>query len=200
MKIVKYLGSCAFFFFALFNSLDLSRAEEYVIDSSHSSVGFKIKHLAISNVRGGFTEFEGKYFFDPKDVASAKAQAVIRVASIDTANAKRDDHLRNPDFFDVAKFAEIKFVSTKVTPIKEGEFRVLGDLTMRGITRPVELTVSYKGAVKDPWGKERTGFAATGMLNRKDFGLTWSKALETGGLVVADEVEIAIEVEGIKAQ
>ena len=170
----------------------------YEIDPTHSSVGFKVKHLAISSVPGNFAEFKGRFSFDPASVESSKAEAEISVASVDTGDKKRDDHLKAPDFFDAGKHPAISFKSTKVEKVSDTDFKAYGDLSIHGVTKPVVLDVSYGGAAVDPWGKERAAFVATGTINRKDFGLTWNKVLETGGLVVGDEVKITLEVEGIK--
>lgn len=173
-------------------------AAEYKIDPTHSTVGFKIKHLAISTVAGSFTDFTGSFEFEPNKIEASKAEAQINIKSVDTNQGKRDDHLRSPDFFDVAKFPEMKFVSKKVSDVKGDTFKVDGDLTIHGVTKPVTLDVTFGGVAKDPWNNERAAFAATTKINRKDFGLTWNKALETGGLVVGEEVAVNIEIEGIK--
>ena len=165
---------------------------------NHSSIGFKIKHLAISNVPGKFTKYSGTFEYDPNNVAASKADATIEIASIDTEEIKRDDHLRSADFFDIKNFPQMTFKSKEVHPSGKDSFKVNGDLTIRGITKPVTLDVTYNGEVTDPWGNVKAGFSATTNINRKDFGLTWNKVLETGGLVVGEEVKIAIEVEGKK--
>jgi polyisoprenoid-binding protein YceI len=175
-----------------------SFAATYKIDPSHSTVGFKVKHLGISKVPGSFAEFTGTFTFDPSKIEDSKADAVISVKSVDTSDKKRDDHLRGEDFFAADKFPNISFKTTKIEAVIGQGFKATGDLTIRGITKPVSLDVSFTGAAKDPWGKERAAFSATTKINRKDFGLTWSKVLETGGLVVGDEVEILIEIEGVK--
>lgn len=175
-------------------------AANYKIDPDHSSVGFKIKHLAISSVSGRFTEFTGEFAYDPKNVTASKAAATIAIKSISTEAKKRDDHLKSPDFFDETKFPEISFKSTKVQAGAGDAFQVTGDLTIHGVTKSVVLDVTAGGEAKDPWGKERAAFSATTKINRKDFGLTWNKVLETGGLVVGDEVTITLEIEGIKEQ
>jgi polyisoprenoid-binding protein YceI len=174
-------------------------AADYKIDPSHTSVGFKVKHLAISSVPGKFVDVKGSFSFDPAKIESSKAEAEIAVASIDTNEAKRDDHLKSPDFFDVAKFPAISFKSKQIEKVSASEFNAIGDLTIHGVTKPVTLKVIYGGAAKDPWGNERAAFLATTKINRKDFGLTWNKALETGGLLVGEDVEISLEVEGVKA-
>ncbi|MFM1847601.1 MAG: hypothetical protein RL417_1075 [Pseudomonadota bacterium] len=170
---------------------------DYSIDNDHSSVEFKIKHLAISNVNGAFGKFEGTISYDPKNIAAAKTVAKISVDSITTENAKRDDHLKSPDFFNIAKFPELSFVSKETTGTAES-FKVLGDLTMHGVTKPVTLDVSYNGSAMDPHGNERVGFSATTKLNRKDFGLAWGKLTEAGAVIVGDEVKITLEIAGVK--
>jgi len=173
-------------------------AAEYQIDPSHSSVVFKVKHLAISSVPGRFGEVSGKFSFDPAKIEASKAEATLSVTSIDTMDAKRDDHLKSPDFLDASKFPTISFKTNKVEKVSDSAFKAHGDLTIHGVTKPVTLDVTYGGSVKDPWGKERAAFEAKTVINRKDFGLTWNKTLETGGLVVGDDVSIALEIEGVK--
>ncbi|MCC6954480.1 MAG: polyisoprenoid-binding protein [Deltaproteobacteria bacterium] len=173
-------------------------ADTYAIDKDHSQVGFKIKHLAISTVPGTFSEFSGTFDFDPKNVAAAKVDATIAVSSVNTNQAKRDNHLRDADFFDVSKFPEMKFVSKKVTPVDADSFKVVGELTIRDVTKPVTLDVEFGGAAKDPWGNDRAAFTATTKFNRKDWGMQWNKALETGGLLVGEDVHVTLEIEGIK--
>lgn len=178
---------------------NVGHAADYAIDPSHSSVGFKVKHLAISSVPGKFGEFKGTFSFDPKNIDASKADAQISVGSINTGEAKRDDHLKSADFLDAAKFQTIAFKTTRVEKVSADQFKAHGDLTLHGVTRPVILDVTYGGSAVDPWGKERAAFLATTKINRKEFGLTWNKVLETGGLVVGDDVQITLEVEGIKA-
>lgn len=175
-------------------------AADYEIDSTHSSVVFKVKHLAISTVPGRFGDVTGRFSFDPTRVEASKAEAKIAVASINTMDTKRDDHLRSADFFDVSKFPSITFKTSKVEKVSDTAFKATGDLTIHGVTKPVTLDVTYGGSAKDPWGKERAAFEAKTLINRKDFGLTWSKTLETGGLVVGDDVQISLEIEGVKVQ
>ncbi len=175
-----------------------ARADEYEIDSDHSRVSFKVRHLAISSVLGQFDKFKGSFTFDPKNMSASGAQAVIDVGSINTNQKKRDDHLRSEDFFSASKYPEISFTSTGIEGSSPENFKLRGNLTMRGVTKPVELAVEMGGATKDPWGNERVAFTASTKLNRRDFGLTWSKILETGAVVVGDEVRIDLEIEGIK--
>ena len=167
-------------------------------DSSHSHVGFTVRHLMISKVRGQFNKWSGTFDYDPADPAATKIDVTIDAASIDTREEKRDAHLRSPDFFDVAKYPTLTFKSTSVTG--EGdELALAGDLTIHGVTRPVHLKVESLGATKDPWGGERVGFSATVAINRKDFGLHWNVALEAGGVVVGEKVDINIEIEAVAA-
>lgn len=173
-------------------------AASYKIDQDHSTVGFKIKHLAISSVAGRFVEFGGTFDYDPANVKASKTEATVKVQSINTEQKKRDDHLRSEDFFNTAKFPEMIFKSKEIKDASESGFKVLGDLTIRDVTKPVTLDVTVGGVAKDPWGNERAAFSATTKINRKDFGMTWNKALETGGVVVGDEVTVTIEIEGIK--
>ena len=175
---------------------------EYTIDKDHSHVGFTIRHLA-SKVKGQFTEFEGTFTFDEKKVEDSKLNVTIQTASIDTGNKKRDDHLRNPDFFDAASEANktITFTSKKVSAMKDKKFKVEGDLKMHGKTNPVTLEVEFGGISKDPWGNTRAGFSATTgkkPLNRKDYGIIWNKALDQGGVMLGDDVALSIEIEAIQ--
>lgn len=162
----------------------------YKVDVSHSTVGFKVKHMMISTVSGKFANFSGSYELEKGVFKSLKGD--IKTTSIDTGIAKRDDHLRAPDFFDVAKYGDITFVMTSATKDK-----MTGNLTIRGITKKVTLDIDMGGTVEDPWGNQRSGFVLTGQINRKDFGLNWNKAIEAGGVVVGDEVKLIVEIEGI---
>jgi len=179
----------------------VASAATWNIDPDHTSIGFKIRHLMVSNVKGVFNKHNGVVDINEKDVTRSKVAMTIDTASIDTNVQKRDDHLRSPDFFDVAKYPTMTFTSKKVAKGANGKLKVTGDLTIRGITREVVLDVDpLSGESKDPWGNIRIGTSAATMVNRKDFGLTWNKALETGGVVVGDEVYITLEIEMIKAQ
>lgn len=187
-----------FLVLVLFIALALpALADTYVIDQAHSSVSFKIRHLMVSKVRGTFDMFEGWFEYTPKKPKVWKAAATISTASINTANEKRDDHLRTGDFFDVEKYPKMEFVSTGVEVPKRGPIKLKGNLTLHGVTKPVTLDLEGGEIVKDPWGNTRTGFSATGKINRKDFGIIWNKGLEAGGVMIGEDVEILIEVEGI---
>lgn len=168
----------------------VASAAVYKVDPSHSTVGFKVKHMMISTVTGKFGNFSGSYDLDKGKFKSLSG--VIKADSIDTGIAKRDDHLRSADFFDVANFGDITFVMTSATKSK-----MTGNLTIRGVTKKVVLNIDMGGVVEDPWGNQRSGFVLNGKINRKDYGLNWNKAIEAGGVVVGDEVKIVVEIEGI---
>lgn len=171
----------------------------YEIDPTHSSVHFSVRHLMVSNVRGEFTKVSGTVKIDPEKPENSTVEATIDVASINTRDPQRDAHLKSADFLDVEKFPAMTFRSKKIE-VNSGGGKVTGDLTIHGVTR--EITLDVEGPtpeIKDPWGKQRVGASATTKLSRKDFGLTWNAALETGGVVVGDEVKITIDVEAVRA-
>ena len=183
----------------LLPALASAATSTWVIDADHSSIQFKVKHLMVSNVKGEFKKFSGALTIDDADITRSKVDVTIDATSIDTGNAKRDEHLRSPDFLDVAKNPTLKFVSTKVAKTGDGTLKVTGTLMLHGVSREVVLDVEGPtSAIKDPWGNTKRGASATTKINRKDFGLTWNKALETGGVVVGDEVAITLEVELLK--
>lgn len=172
--------------------------EPWTFDLSHSSVQFHVRHLMVSKVHGRFTKWSGTLELDNADLTKSRLDVTIDAASIFTEEQKRDDHLRSPDFLDVAKFPTITFQSRAIE--KKGDrYDVHGDLTIHGVTKPVVLEVEGGDQVKDPWGGTRTGFSAKTHVSRKEFGLTWNVALETGGLLVGDKIEITLEIEAIKA-
>lgn len=177
----------------------LAGGSSWRIDPAHSHVEFAVRHLMISSVKGAFGDVQGTVWVDESDPRTVLVDVVIQVASIDTRQEQRDAHLRSPDFFDAAKFPTITFRSRRAqgNPL-EGDFRLTGDLTVRGITREVTLDVSPEGQLTDPWGEERAGFSAHAKIDRTDFGLTWNQALEAGGVLVGNEIKISIEVELIR--
>ena len=176
-------------------------ASSWNIDADHSNIEFKVRHLMVSNVKGTFGKVQGVVDIDDKNIAGSKVAVTIDTESVNTGVAKRDQHLKSADFFDVARFPTMTFVSTKVVPNGRGRLLVSGNLTLHGVTRPVLLDLEGPSAdSRDPWGNTRRGISATTKINRKDFGLTWNKALETGGVVVGDEVAISLEVEMVKVQ
>lgn len=182
----------------------LSLAETYTIDASHSYVGFKVSHMTVSTVRGEFGEVSGTVEYDPENLSATQVSATVGVGSIDTRDAKRDDHLRNEDFFDVAKFPEATFSSTRIDNIqKDGSFDVVGDLTIHGVTKETTFAFSpVSDEITDPWGNRKRGGSATTTIDRQDFGVSWNKTLDTGGLAVGDQVvlEIELELNGPKAE
>jgi polyisoprenoid-binding protein YceI len=172
------------------------RAEEWQIDSGHSAAQFAVRHLMVSTVRGHFGKLTGTVKYDPAKPSEASVYAEVDASTIDTREAKRDDHLRGEDFFDVAKYPKIIFRSTRIEPLGEGKFRMTGDFTMRGVTRPVVFDVDgMPPPTKDQRGVIKTGATATAKISRKAFGMTWNRLLEAGGVTVGDEVTITIDVE-----
>jgi polyisoprenoid-binding protein YceI len=169
------------------------------LDAAHTQVGFEVKHMMFAKVRGRFTDVQGTRVVGPEgDDAESRASVVIRAASIDTGQTQRDEHLRSPDFFDAERFPELTFESRSV--VRDGEeLTIAGVLTIRDVTREVELSVVETGRGIDPWGNERVGFTATATIDRRDFGLTWNQALEAGGVLVGNEVRITIEVQATRA-
>jgi polyisoprenoid-binding protein YceI len=171
--------------------------ENWQIDSAHSAVNLTVRHMVISKVRGRFTRWNAKLQLDTANLTRSAVEVDIEAASIETGVADRDNHLRSPDFLDVQKYPALTYRSRRVEAPSKDRLRVVGDLTIRNVTREVVLDVEYGGQGKDPWGNQRAGFTATASLNRKDFGLTWNQALETGGVLVADRVDIEIELEAV---
>jgi polyisoprenoid-binding protein YceI len=171
----------------------------YQIDPAHSAAQFKVRHMMIANVKGEFTKVSGTVTYDPDNPSAIPMQATIDASSISTRDEQRDGHLKSADFFDVAKFPSITFQSKKVVPTGPDSFEVVGDLTIRGVTQPVALTVEeVTPEAKDPWGNMRRGATAKTKISRKDFGLNWNVALEAGGFLVGDDIEITIDVELIR--
>ncbi len=174
-------------------------ASTWTIDPDHSNVGFKVRHLMVSNVKGSFDKHSGTVEINDKDITKSKVNVIIDTASINTNVQKRDEHLRSADFFDVAKYPTMTFVSKKVAKAGKDKLKVTGDLTLHGVTKQVVLdVVGPTKESKDPWGAIRKGATATTKINRKDFGLVWNAALETGGVAVGDEITITLEIEMIK--
>jgi len=172
--------------------------EKWQVDGAHSAVNFTVRHMVISKVRGRFTRWNATLALDSADIASSSVDVEIEAASIETGVADRDAHLRSPDFLDAAKHPTLRYKSRLVELASKDRLRVVGDLTIGGTTREVVLDVEYGGQGKDPWGNQRIGFTATASVNRKDFGLTWNQALETGGVLVADRVDIEIELQAVR--
>ncbi len=176
------------------------QAETYTVDKAHSEVLFSVRHMGVSKVTGRFNEFTGVVNGEPGKPQEASVEFTIKATSIDTNDAGRDKHLRSADFFDVEKFPEITFKSSKVTAKGQNQYDVTGTLTMHGVAKEVTLPVTLAGPVKDPRGNEKVGFEATAKLNRKDYGISWNRALDAGGVVVSDEVQVTINLEAAKAK
>jgi polyisoprenoid-binding protein YceI len=169
------------------------------LDTVHSGINFSVRHMVVSKVRGRFTKFTGNVELDESDLARSVVEATIDASSIDTGTAQRDDHLRSADFLDVEHFPQIRFRSTGIEKLGGDRYRLTGDLTIRDVTRQIDLDAEYGGRGKDPWGNERVGFTAKAALDRKDFGLKWNQVLETGGVLVSDRVELELELQAVKA-
>jgi len=170
----------------------------YTIDPSHSRIGFVARHAMVTKVRGSFNEFTGTGFFDAENPAASRLELTIEAASIDTRNADRDGHLRSNDFFDMEQFPQITFVSTAVEAVDDATYRVTGDLTIKGVTKPVTVDFEYGGTATDPFGNDRLGFDGSVVINRKDWGVAWNAPLEAGGVLVSEKVTLEFEVSAIK--
>ena len=167
----------------------------WIIDPAHSTVGFSARHMGLAKVRGQFNRFTGEIEGDPKSIAEAKGRFEVDLASVDTGNHDRDAHLRSADFFEVERFPTMTFVSKSVTPAGDGTYKVTGDLTIKGITKPVELGYEHGGEGVDPYGNRKAGGTLTGTIKRSDWDLTWNVALETGGWLVSDKIQIEIDLQ-----
>lgn len=182
--------------FLLISTQAFSGTEKnYVVDGGHSSANFKVKHL-MSKTAGNFKDFSGTFTFDEKNPKAFKGSFTVKADSIFTNEAKRDGHLKSADFFDVEKHPTLTFVAKELKAAGKNKYKMSGDFTMLGVTKAVSFDMEYLGAGKDPWGNEKVGFSASGKINRKDYGMVWNKALDTGGFLVGDEVEIDVQVEG----
>jgi polyisoprenoid-binding protein YceI len=171
---------------------------EYSIDPAHSRIGFVARHAMVTKVRGSFNDFEGGGYFDATSPEKSHLDVKIKAHSIDTRNPDRDAHLRSNDFFDMDQFPEIHFVSTSVEAVKAGEYRVNGDLTIKGITKPVSIDFEYTGAAVDPYQNQRVGFEGSVTVNRKDWGINWNAALEAGGVLIGENVVLEFEIAAVK--
>ena len=170
----------------------------YTIDPSHSRIGFVARHAMVTKVRGAFGDFAGTITVDGENPAASSAELTIQAKSIDTRNADRDAHLRSNDFFDMDSYPEITFRSTAVERVSDTEYRVTGDLTIKGTTKPVTIDFEYTGAATDPFGNQRIGFEGSTTVNRKDWGVNWNAALEAGGVLVSEKVDLVFDVSAIK--
>lgn len=181
--------------FVVAGSAATAQSTKWVQDASHSNVGFKIKHLVISSVSGNFKDYSITVLSDKEDFSDAKIEVTINTASIDTDNGDRDNHLRSDDFFNAEKYPKMVFKGKSMKKVGKNKYKLTGDLTIRDVTKTVTLDVEFGGKIKDPWGNTKVGFRIEGLINRFDYGLKWSKAVETGGLVVDEDVRIICEVE-----
>ena len=172
---------------------------KWAIDPTHSKIGFKVKHLMISNVLGSFREFEGAVTTSGNDFSTADVSFSLNSSSIDTEMADRDAHLKSPDFFDAANFPRITFSGRGLKDLGDDMYELTGDLVIKGVTKPVVLAVEYGGLMTDPWGNVKAGFSISGKLNRKEWGLNWNAALEAGGVLVGEEVKLNFDIELVKA-
>jgi polyisoprenoid-binding protein YceI len=170
----------------------------YTLDPTHTRIGFVARHAMVTKVRGSFNEFEGTATIDGDNPARSSARVTIQAASIDTRNADRDAHLRSNDFVAMDEFPQITFVSTGVTVVDETTYELSGDLTIKGVTKPITIPFTFEGAAQDPFGNQRIGFDGSVTISRKDYGLTWNAALETGGVLVSDKIVLEFEVSAIK--
>jgi len=171
----------------------------YSIDATHSRVGFVARHAMVTKVRGSFNDFEGSGFFDADNPAVSKLSVTIQAASIDTRNADRDAHLKSNDFFDMETYPTITFASTAVAPVDETTFTVTGDLTIKGVTKSIDLELELAGTAVDPWGNTRLGLEGTTVINRKDWGVNFNAPLEAGGVLVGEKVTLEFEISAVKA-
>jgi polyisoprenoid-binding protein YceI len=169
----------------------------WVADPVHSSVEFQVKHMGIATVKGQFNEFEGQIEVNG-DLSAAKASGTVKVASVDTKQPQRDDHLRSPDFFDVEQYPELTFTSTKIEPVDDETFRITGDLTLHGVTKEIVLEAIVQGTDVDPWGNERIGLEIVGKLDRSDFDMKFNQALGSGNALVSDKVKLLLDISAIK--
>lgn len=174
-------------------------ATKWVVDPTHSEIGFKVKHMMFTNVSGNFTQFEATAETEDDNFENAKFNFNANIDSVSTGNNDRDNHLKSGDFFDGEQHPKISFTSTSFTKNSDSEYTLTGDLTIRGTKKTITLNVEFGGTGKDPWGNVKAGVSATGKLNRKDYGLTWNSALETGGVLVGDEVKLQIELQFVKS-
>lgn len=170
----------------------------WAIDASHSEIGFKVKHMMFTNVSGKFEKFEASATTEDTDFTNAQLDFSADIASVNTGSADRDNHLKSADFFNADEFPKMSFKSTSMKKVSENEFELIGDLSLHGVTKAVTLNVEYGGIMQDPWGNTKAGFTLSGKINRKDWGLNWNAALETGGVLVSEEVRLNIDVQLMK--
>jgi polyisoprenoid-binding protein YceI len=175
-----------------------SEKTKWAIDPSHSEVSFKVKHLMITNVKGVFKDFSASVTTTSGNFTTSDIEFSLNPASVDTGAADRDTHLKSADFFDVDNFSRVSFSGTEAQKASDGNYVLVGDLTIKDVTKPVKLNVEFAGVMKDPWGNEKAGYTLTGKINRKEWGLTWNAALEAGGVLVSDDVSITCDIQLVK--
>jgi polyisoprenoid-binding protein YceI len=180
-------------------ALPAQAADTYKVDPGHSDVSFQVRHM-LTQVRGKFNEYEGTIQLDPAKMENSSVEFKVKAASIDTGAADRDKHLRTADFFDTEKFPEISFKSKSIKATGKDTYNVTGTFTMHGVSKEITLPVSFLGTVKDPWGNQRAAFSAETTLDRKDYGIVWNKALDSGGALLGDDVKVSINLETVKAK
>jgi polyisoprenoid-binding protein YceI len=171
---------------------------KYKLDPAHTRIGFVARHAMVTKVRGSFNEFDGSGYFDAADPTKSHLELVVKAASVDTRNTDRDAHLRSNDFFEMDRYPEIRFVSTAVDKVDDENYKVTGDLTIKDVTKPVTVDFELSGPVTDPWGNQRIGLDGSAVINRKDWGVNFNVALETGGLLVSEKVDLEFEVAAVK--
>ncbi len=179
---------------------EVIKLQSWNIDGVHSKIRFSARHMVISEVEGQFNKFDFSFSIEGDDLTTSQIELTIDANSVDTRNNDRDNHLRSSDFFDVKKYPEIKFKSSSVKKVNDEKYKLTGDLTIKDITKPVELDVTYGGQIKDPWGNTRAGFNVKGSLNRFDYGLKWNNLIETGGAVVGKTINISCDIEVVKQE
>lgn len=182
------------------NTIPATISGTYKIDPAHSRVGFVARHAMVTKVRGSFNELDGSGYFDPEDPTKSHLELTIKAGSIDTRNADRDAHLKSNDFFAMDEYPEIKFISTKVETASEGTYRVTGDLTIKGVTKPITFELEFTGDIIDPWGNTRIGFEGTTTVNRKDWGVNFNMALEAGGVLVSENITLEFEIAAVRVE
>ncbi len=170
----------------------------WTLDPTHSEIAFSVKHMMISKVKGGFNKFDAKIVADPTDLTTAEIEFTIDMASIDTRNEDRDNHLRSADFFEVEKYPSLTFKATSIEKTDDDEYAVTGDVNLHGVTRQETFNITFEGQGKDPWGNEKAGFSGKTKIKRSNYNLTWNAALETGGVLVGDQITINLEIQAVK--
>ncbi len=173
-------------------------ASQYAVDTSHSSVGFSVRHLGLSKVKGSFQDFNGSVVWDDQDLSKSSIKGVVKIASVDTQNEKRDTHLKASDFFDAAKYPEMKFESKKILKDKDGKYTIVGDLTIKNVTKEISAPLNLTEVLTDPWGKVRRGFETAFKINRNDFGISFNNKLQNGSFVLSEDIEISLDVQGVQ--